>query len=366
MNLRFIFAILVALSLGACAFPDDDRDVNNRSQRDLEATQARLVPILGLWTGTLTRGTQNIGVEMLIAEGLAPTGGNNGAGDPILRAEPRATLYSTTDARYPDQSFVGVYHEDTGLILLTSQDRVQGGFGGQGQGSGAQPGAAASPDDLISMNLRYNGTTIQGILRARGYIVGNMVLTKRAGPSSGSEQDSEDRYNALLRRQYQSVEGNFYGNVVEGVGADKKTFGVCLNFFITDTATASGRFRPVLKAFYRRYDVTTDSLRRTLNVTYNINATPSTVFLTSRDSTVPGGGGGGTFTPYTVEISATFSDSNNQPTLRQLTGTHTNINLGQTGVLSMKRVTNCPPPPQAGRPSQPNKPPPGRKPPRRK
>lgn len=322
----------VKLSFAASQQGENDRDSYERQQRRM---QADLQPVLGRWTGTLTRGTPGTAqyivtaVELQLIE-LKTATGTTSWGDTIYRFDPRATLRSTKDLRYRQMTLGGTYTKSSSLIDLAR--------------------TPTGPDDIQTMTLTVNGDRISGEVRAAGYVLGRLDVSLAGRDThEGSAQDIFDIEADIQRATYRKLEGFYHGPVTLNTtdpNRSCKRFNVCIQIYMQERSGPRG-FEPILMASYYREDITAGNsiAEPLLGVSYNSLARPQTVSLSSIGVPQPNG------SKYMVSITGNFPVTDPTGTAdvsRLLNGAHVIENLAIPGSIDLRRVQACPKRPDPG------------------
>lgn len=300
-------ALLLTLSLAACAFEDGEgqRAAEGRFAEDLRQARADLAPVVGSWSGTLVRAGTSIDIELFIQEDLIATGQVTADGQALYRVAPRASLASI-DGRY-NQTFTGTYIRSTGeLILSTNQSPVL--F-----------------DQIQTLSLLLRGNRLVGAARTPSGYLGEVSLQLQSRQNEGSSRDNEEVRAERLRQIYSAMVGTWTGRVINPPRSTTAEFDIILSVYIDEQPTETGRSTPVLRATYDR--TSSDVLRRNLSVTYAYSNNPPSVFMTSVN---PNG--------YSVSLSGRFpSLADGSWDLTRLIATHTNVTLGVTGTVELRK-----------------------------
>ncbi|MBX3040701.1 MAG: hypothetical protein KF789_08355 [Bdellovibrionaceae bacterium] len=317
MKTTLTLLFTVALALSGCAFNDGEgkTSVEGKVAEDLRQARADISPIIGQWVGVLNRGGTALEVEMSIQEDLIQTG-RTADGQPIFRVDPRAT-FTSVDGRY-NQTFSGTYLKSTGeLILSTNQTPVQ-------------------LDQIQTLSLNLRGSTLSGAVRTPSSYLGEVTLTLQGRQNDGSQRDNEEVRAERLRQIYAPLVGSWIG-LVKNTRGEPREFRISLAVYIDEQPTPSGRTSPVLRATYDRPDSPEGILRRNLSITYAYANNPPGIFMTSVN---PNG--------YSVSLSGRFAenaDGSLDP--NHIIGNHTNVTLGNTGTMEIRKVgstSNAPAP----------------------
>lgn len=207
MNLRFLISLFAILALlSGCAFKDGEGEDSANAELARQQTQQRedLKPLLGVWRGTLTRGSARIPIELKIDE-KAVANGRDHSGNTIYRYDAKGTFRSTEDTRFPDQALSGRYEKRTGLLVLT----VPAGPNGNGP---------TNPDDLESISLTFDAGArkLTGDLNAVAYTIGQVELTYSAAQQDTENRDTFERQQRQARADLQPVLGRWNGTLSRG------------------------------------------------------------------------------------------------------------------------------------------------------
>ncbi|HRO66802.1 MAG TPA: hypothetical protein PL182_04495 [Pseudobdellovibrionaceae bacterium] len=311
-TLTLLFAAAIALS--GCAFKDGEgnRDNEGRISEDLRQSRAKLAPIMGSWTGTLQRGNNSIEIEFNVQEMIVQTN-TTANGQAVYSARPQASLISM-DGRY-NQTFTGTYLASESVLMMDSTQPVP-----------------LPLDGIRNLKLQYaDGKLVGDATSPSGYL-GRVTLTLQSRQSDGGQRDNAEEYANRLRRAYERIVGDWQGTVVASRGTPLR-YDIIVSIFIAEEPTDTGRSMPVLRAYYdRKEDAYTGIHRKTMKVNYAQTDNPPSISIVSPPEW--------NTNKYLVSISGRLGvNQDGSVNYDEIVGTHTNMNLGITGALQLRKVS---------------------------
>ena len=188
-----LFGFLTACAFGlatGCAFGADEGKTSrdNRALERLEELRTQMGPIVGLWTGTLTRAGQPIQISADIRGEPQETGQRDADGSPVYTLNTTITMSSTDHPTNYNASFRGVFFPSSSSYQIVVTNPT-----------------AANIDDLRALELRFENGTLSGPLRSVSQYLGDVVLTRSGGQQgggTGGDEEARHFYNERKRVGY--------------------------------------------------------------------------------------------------------------------------------------------------------------------
>ncbi|MEN0058061.1 MAG: hypothetical protein AAGB31_04450 [Bdellovibrio sp.] len=240
--LKNILLLPVLIGLASCAF---DKNAGNDNAKEVEERQAQLAafsPVIGTYSGYLTRasGRQDVQLRLFTLEERSGTNSNG-------ESRYRVVLRGTYDRINPAGSlfnFEARYIPETGALILTNIS------------------SDLALDDIHTINAEIRGQRIVGEAKSISGPVGQVDLQLSSNSSNTGGGEREDEYYDRLRRQYQAIAGTYAGdNVVDG----KTTFSFKIKLEVVDSYVNSKVVPAIVGTFTR--DDAPENMAVTLNLT---------------------------------------------------------------------------------------------------
>jgi hypothetical protein len=195
------------------------------------------------------------------------------------------------------------------------------------------------PDDITSMSLDFDGTSLKGTVFTRNYLLGKVLLNKTAQQNNdGNPVDEVDRQNEILRRDYLQVAGFYYGKVKNQNGGCLE-YNACLRIDKLEEQDSRGKNKPYLQGYIYREDFGPGDFigERNLAISYSKNPYKQIVMSSRKATSQPRSG------PYHINLNGLFSAD-----LQIVKGDHLVENLSEAGVFEFKKTAACPARPARG------------------
>lgn len=269
-----ILIIIVAFTLGACAFDQDTGAENAREVAERQKQLATFSKVTGFYSGKLTTSSVQQDIELRLFT-LEKEAGKNS------RDEDRYTVvlrgnYKKINPVGPGYNLKARYIPETAELILTNES------------------VNVSVDDVHTINARIVGNKIIGEVKSISGLIGILDLTLSSNERQTPGNNEENEYYERLRRQYEAIAGVYTGqNVIDG----KAKFSFTISLQVVKVG-----MEPQLIGEFKRSDDPSESVSLTLTAIYQPELAPPLLTLSGTPRYNPNN------SPYKATFEGTLVD----------------------------------------------------------